>query len=72
MKCEWCEEGRYTSIGNQANRKKLYCLDLAKDDKGYKMEVLEQTPPNVVWKLNHIKYINYCPFCGRQLDSKEE
>ena len=30
-KCDWCEEGRYTLIGNK-EMSTLYCMNLDKDD----------------------------------------
>ena len=70
-KCDWCEEGRYTLIGNE-EMSTLYCMNLDKDDKGYLLEILRQKPPKPIWERRYIKHINYCPFCGRKLESKGE
>lgn len=73
-KCDWCEEGRYTSIIPTRNMNSkfnaLYCLDLQKNEKGYFMEIDRQKPPQVYWGTLFRKRINYCPFCGRKLESK--
>ena len=37
-KCEWCQEGRYTLIGNK-EMSTLYCMNLDKDNKGYLIEI---------------------------------
>ena len=75
-KCEWCEEGRYTSIIPTRNMNSrfnaLYCLDLQKNEKGYFMEIDRKKPPQVYWETLFRKQINYCPFCGRKLESKGE
>ena len=70
-KCEWCEERRYTLIGNK-EMSTLYCMNLDKDDKGYLIEILRQKPPKPIWERRYTKHINYCPFCGRKLESKGE
>lgn len=70
-KCDWCEEGRYTLIGNK-EMSTLYCMNLDKDDKGYLLEILRQKPPKPIWERRYIKHINYCPFCGRKLERKGE
>lgn len=73
-KCEWCEEGRYTSIIPTRNMNSrfnaLYCLDLRKDEKGFTMEINKQKPPQVYWEVLLEKQIYYCPFCGKKLESK--
>ncbi|MBR3672853.1 MAG: hypothetical protein IKN65_00955 [Clostridia bacterium] len=73
-KCEWCEEGRYTSIIPTRNMNSrfnaLYCLDLQENEKGYFMEIYRQKPPQVYWNTLFKKQINYCPFCGRKLESE--
>ena len=71
-KCEWCEEGRYTSMPIKFKEiNTLYCLDLHYDreDNKYLMEIDRQKWPSPYWELRFQKQIHYCPFCGRKLKS---
>lgn len=70
-KCEWCEEGRYTSIISARNMNSrfnaLYCLNLDKTEEGYFMAIYRQKPPQVYWELLLKKEIKYCPFLWKKV-----
>lgn len=72
-KCEWCENGRYTSIiptrDMNPRYDALYIMDLVKTENGYFMEIDRQKPPKVYWNTLLKKKINYCPFCGKKLEN---
>ena len=71
--CEWCEERRYTMMGNKNDSKYIFCveLDYNKNNEPI-MSILRQKPFNPIWEVKHTKKINYCPFCGKKIKNKGE
>ena len=74
MKCEWCEERRYTLLSKtydflHKDRRSIYVMNLEYENGKSILEVVKQTPPSAMWETVLEKDINYCPFCGKKLNN---
>lgn len=72
-KCEWCEERRYKTLTHIMNSEKsVFAIDFDDYDEEPLLDIIHKPHGDVFWEVQFAIKINYCPFCGKKLESKGE
>lgn len=72
-KCKFCEERRYEILLHVMNKDKgLFAIEFDDYDEEPLLDIIHKPHGDIFWEVQFAIKINYCPFCGKKLESKGE